>query len=203
MNTNEILALAAKLESAYKAEDNLKANTEVLAKEARAFIRSALVEYFSTKEMLLAIANKTGLRGSHTIYQDIGWRTPHCSIRVGNVHWTRLEFEFNGVLANCHTCGPSTYGDFTKGTRYTDLRLNCGDSDRDLGYSIILRSDWVDGKSGEEALKYFDTHIWTAQGYVNLKKDAEIVNRYTERMKECFAAYADEITRNESQELRR
>lgn len=195
MDPHEFIELADRLESAYKAQDSLKEHTETLAKGARDFVRTALTEYFETKEMLLAIANRLKIRAVHYVYSDEGPNAHPNYVHIGMACGVLLEFIHNGDVDDSGDSGSGyRYGRANERTKYTDCRLTWSLSQSpDIQFDLTY-ANWVEhGKSPEETLRHFDTHRWSAEGYVQLKKKAVLLNKRTKLMKECFAEYSEGI----------
>lgn len=197
MNTEELLAIANKLEAAYRAEDNLKANTEVLAKEARRFIREAIVNYFTTQDMLLAICNKVKLRDC-THHTDtsffsrgrgvVGLNLPYVAFSHKDLY---MHVGFTGRTEPLRWPSGSLSKDYcvpTEGTKYIAIRIMM-----QRGNNGLLDCDWFLPMDGKATIHFFDTHVWQAEGYVHLKDSAARLNEITELMKSAFSTYADNL----------
>lgn len=199
MNTEELLAIANKLEAAYRAEDNLKANTETLAKEARRFIREAIVNYFTTQEMLLAICNKVKLRDC-THYTDtsffsrgrgvVGLNLPYVAFSHKDLY---MYVGFTGKTEPFRWPEGGVYDKYcvpTEDTKYIAIRITMQRGSTNKG---LLDCDWFLPMDGKATIRFFDTHVWQAEGYVHLKDSAARLNEITELMKSAFSTYADNL----------
>ena len=197
MNTEEFLAIANKLEAAYRAEDNLKANTETLAKEARRIVRESIVNYFTTQEMLLAICNKVKLRNC-THYNEtaffsrgkgvVGLNLPYVAFSYKDLY---MYVGFKGKTEPFRWPEGGVYDKYcvpTDGTEYIAIRISM-----QKGNNGLLDCDWFLPMDGKATISFFDTHVWQADGYICLKERAARLNEITEMMKAAFSTYADNL----------